>query len=513
MSWEPSPPPANDELVIDVDPRVPSSRPPGGPCPTNPAPPDGWKYWHAPVPIEASKLAVKMRDDPQTFPMGAFVQTRLNGQLVGVRVEWHTKKGATGQTGCFRGVNLMAPRALVPMGADLDRPHVYARPSRSGVAGAAPSGPQAGLQIRGIEVVQSVQNARHDVTLIAGKRTIVRVYVDPSSVQSAATVRGELVWRREGGEAYLPSINAVRLDPNSALDAFTQRSSLEHSLNFLLPASAIGAGTTKLKLNRIVVAGDGDVPLVPDDPATMKEVVFTRSAVLRVRAIGLRYKRQGGTESFTPDSIHFAYLRSFLLRAYPVAEIEWSQIVVDADFGAPFTGSTATRANAQLAAIRSQEVSAGIDPRTHYYGLVDDNQGRDFLRGLAFAIPDGPRPDTVACGPAGVPGGFAGDTDPSYADWYGAHELGHTFGRFHPGFPVGEQDASDQDFPYDGGLISPADAGYMGFDAGDPELGIPMRVLLGTTHHDIMTYAENQWISEYTFEAIHRRLLAEESLV
>jgi hypothetical protein len=47
---------------------------------------------------------------------------------------------------------------------------------------------------------------------------------------------------------------------------------------------------------------------------------------------------------------------------------------------------------------------------------------------------------------------------------------------------------------------------------GDPDLGIPVRALPGRSYHDIMTYAANQWISNHTFEAIHRRLLDEEAL-
>ena len=37
----------------------------------------------------------------------------------------------------------------------------------------------------------------------------------------------------------------------------------------------------------------------------------------------------------------------------------------------------------------------------------------------------------------------------------GAHELGHTFGRFHPGFPPGQQEISR----YDGGSKPPGAGG------------------------------------------------------
>ena len=39
-----------------------------------------------------------------------------------------------------------------------------------------------------------------------------------------------------------------------------------------------------------------------------------------------------------------------------------------------------------------------------------------------------------------------------------------------------------------------------------------MRILQGDKCHDVMTYEENQWVSDYTFKAILARLLDEESL-
>ena len=134
------------------------------------------------------------------------------------------------------------------------------------------------------------------------------------------------------------------------------------------------------------------------------------------------------------------------------------------------------------------------------------------MRGRASDIPGLPSPDTVCSSPVGLPGGFAGDNDESYADWYGAHELGHTYGRYHPGFPPGQQGKDDPNFPYAGGRISDANDLCMGFDTGDCTLQLPERALDGESHHDIMTYAANQWVSDYTFTAILDRLRLEDAL-
>lgn len=108
--WVPPAPPTDDELVIEVDPRVIQDHRVGVlPCPANPPPPVGWKYWKRSVRAGLVQLATEMLHDAQRFGMGAFVQSVIDGELIGARVEWHGLQGSTGQQGCFRGVNLMQP--------------------------------------------------------------------------------------------------------------------------------------------------------------------------------------------------------------------------------------------------------------------------------------------------------------------------------------------------------------------------------------------------------------------
>jgi len=109
----------------------------------------------------------------------------------------------------------------------------------------------------------------------------------------------------------------------------------------------------------------------------------------------------------------------------------------------------------------------------------------------------------VASGPTGVPnlhfnpnGASAWDGDGSYGDWYGAHELGHAWGRGHTlcagdeGMPVY--------YPYTGGRISPALAGdtaLFGFDIGTRDIYPP-------TWKDVMSYCPNEWVSDHTYEGL-----------
>jgi hypothetical protein len=106
----PAPDPDSTDELISVDPRMITNHAIGQlPCPPNPRPPEGWRYWKGreKVPAELANLALKIRNDSKTYPMGAFVQILHEQELVAARVEWHDTKGATGEKGCFRGVNLM----------------------------------------------------------------------------------------------------------------------------------------------------------------------------------------------------------------------------------------------------------------------------------------------------------------------------------------------------------------------------------------------------------------------
>lgn len=390
--------------------------------------------------------------------------------------------------------------------------HLHSASTLHTAAGPQPAASNVKIAVAHIEYVQSVQDSNNSVTLVAKKTTVVRVYLSGSGLSEPLLITGEIACRRgTAGESFVPALNKVRLEPGPDRSLIERRATLDASLNFRLPAEATAAGSTRIRISMLQSGAGVELDFDPAQGAA--SLVFKRCPPLRVKAIGLRYK--DGGNKYAPGAVHFSYLRSWLGRAYPAATVEWSQFVVDADFSAPFNEDvTPLLANAQIAAIRSREVSAGIDPRTHYYGLVSDADGRNFMRGLAFDIPATANPGVVASGPAGKPSGFNGDFDRSYADWYGAHELAHTFGRYHPGFPrpnePGGQDASDPHFPYPEGRISGAEDGYIGFDVGDAELGLPMQVMPGHTYHDVMTYRENQWVSAYTFGAILTRLLLED---
>ena len=369
------------------------------------------------------------------------------------------------------------------------------------------------LSVDGIEVVQVVQDMDHSVTLIAGKRTIVRVYLSRPA-GTAVVVRGEIAVRRtaQGAVQNVPSLDTVRVRPTQNGNLQLKRKDLKLSLNFRLPDSLITAGRIIINVGSLTDVATGANIACTNCDVKQVEVRFKEGTPLRVRLIKVRYRAPGQANGIVPTARDAALFRSWLNRAYPANEVIFSQTTVESLITPPFGDDTSNDVNAQLSVIRNLDIDGGTDQRSHYYGMVSDEG--DFMRGSANDIPGIADPTAVASGPTGPTGGVAGyawDVDGSYGDWYGGHELAHTFGRFHPGF-CNDNSGEDDNYPFTHGQLSNGDDAFVGLDVGDSALGIPLKALPGQRWHDMMTYCARQWISSYTFEGIRRRLEREDAL-
>lgn len=369
------------------------------------------------------------------------------------------------------------------------------------------AGPDAGgpilLTCDGVEVTQAIQDMPHSVPLIAEKRTIARVYLSVGGTDPV-TVSGILRVRRAGSTGLGSVVRAqapATIDPAHNGDLRTKREHDARSLTFILPRRVLTAGQWEVRLSSVHRTQPHRALTVPS--GATRTVTFAASPPLRVRIVGIRY--QSGTRTVAPTALDFTLIQSWLGRAYPVAAVEWSQVTLDGPSPWPFQ---APAINAFIRGIRATDVAGGVDGRTHYYGLVADNGGASFMRGLASGIPAAADPTAVASGPCGG-SDFGWDDDGSYGDWYTAHELGHTFGRFHAEFCGA---GGGGPYPFANGQLADADGAFQGYDVGDIANGIPPRALPGTAWHDVMSYCVNQWISSFTYTGIRTRLIAEDAL-
>jgi hypothetical protein len=408
--------------------------------------------------------------------------------------------------------------------------------------------PSENLWITNMEVTQGIQTVSNVVGLIENRRTFVRVYAR----SQASAVPGVTAW------LYRTDANGNALDvpleplngPNKRLTVNTtsNRDNVDESFLFELPFSWLN-GTLYL----YAVVNPTRVPLEPNYndngfPTTFPLAGFTFRPSPRLATLivswGYTRANQNWWPSLPRDIIP---THSYIRRTYPLATTPglftdprpgfrpnlWMVLDDDLDTRVDTSDTTCPTppADPQLCAsayvnmlMRAMRTAEGVADGVFMYGMITDAAGF-FPRGQEGG-------GAVSSGPVGNPAprpNFAWDTDTTYGDWYAAHEIGHSLGRAHPNpnsddpntpppappgspppAPVVEgcgHSRSDPAYPYPNAELSPAGGLVSAFDTGDGDLGLPWRVLPGNVGHDVMSYCNNQWLSDYTYRAIYQRLM------
>lgn len=373
---------------------------------------------------------------------------------------------------------------------------------------------QTSISVVGIEVIQTVQSLKNDVPLVAGKTTVVRVYLDTDDGTSPQ-VTGTLEASEPGGVVQALPSQAPAEIAGGIGTGDDARNKLEKTLNFILSNQVTSPGQVSFRVNTINRTSDGAAVVCVNCEAYKATVEFEKVAPLRLVVIGLSYTSDQTT--YAPTKADYDALVSWIKRIYPISDLTSSYRPLRAEeqkISVPFTCNDV---NAALLQIRGRDT---IDPRTHYIAIVSD-KGFSFatwgalmgMRGCAN-VPNSPNPGAVASSPVFSDSG----TDLPKTGSYVGHELAHTFGRKHPGF------CDDQDrFPpedsvfYPGGYITDTSGAaaapqYVGLDVGSTSEISKMSLLPGNRWYDIMTYCSNEWIADYTYSAILKRLNLEDQI-
>ena len=409
--------------------------------------------------------------------------------------------------------------------------------------------PLTNMKITGMMITQGIQRPDNSVILIAGRRTFVRVFVqsDGPAVPGVTARLERLDSSNNVIETVLP-VNSV--GTNLTVRPSPVRTNLNDSFLFELPWSWLSSGLRlRARLNPYHAPPESNYG---DNNWSLGPLTFNTSAALKVQFVAWGYvlNNQLWYPRFLQDIIQ---TYSWLIRAYPLA----SKIIFDGATGNQpglhpnlwFVGDntlgslvdqtnqscqdlliknpngTVKEDNRSLCASRytNNQMGAmrkdnGLPQNRFFYGMITDAAGF-FPRGQACCQPN------VSTGPVGS-GTWGWDNDGSYADWYAAHEIGHTLGRGHPDYKVTNEVATNNGCGlYDGNTTNGGDTSYPwqlarigqtddteGLDTGDPSLGIPRAVYQGTVWRDVMSYCVNQWISDYTYKGIYDYMKANPSL-
>ncbi|HEX3235584.1 MAG TPA: CARDB domain-containing protein [Gemmatimonadales bacterium] len=327
--------------------------------------------------------------------------------------------------------------------------------------------PTLNLRIAGWQLTQSTQTADDDIPLVKGRDAFLRVFAVANQANSAAPKVRVRVYH----DRVLMSTLTIAA-PGSSTPTSRDESTLEKSWNVTLPGSLIQNGLGIL----VDVDPDNAIPEKNESDNTSSEsgtpqaeTVATaptfKLALVPVKQVA------NGLQGDVSESNKPRFL-DLTRRMHPLSEI-------DAHVHALFTTDSGTPAlepkntNDAWGTVLSQLDALRIIEGTEatYYGVVRI----DYTTGIA------------GIGFIGVPTAIGYD-DRQDGPRVMAHELGHTWGRFHS--PCGQPAGIDPDYPYAGGKI-----GVFGVDVANAILKDP-------SLPDIMGYCSNPWISDYNYRAI-----------
>jgi hypothetical protein len=351
------------------------------------------------------------------------------------------------------------------------------------------------LQVKnpGIEVNQAVQDLNNSVTLIANKRTFVRCYVQ-TSYGTVLLVPARLrVYR---GATLMGTLSPANSGALINVKANPDRSWLNDSFYFDVPTGWLNPGSVRFECEVNTPVKYAETTTANNLRSTT--VNFVRSPDMNLLIVNARYRSMGSVQNVR--DIDRIRLEKWLKAAYPIHKLNVWWGYLDPPYNSLPNVDTL---NNDLAWNKSKKIlGANEDPWTRYYGMVIDTGG--FMRGKAKGIPG-----TVASGPTGPAGGWDPDAQ-SYGDWYGGHELGHSYNRKHAEFCGAEGGAS---YPYPGGRISPSLSEWANNTLYGIDWSLDTPLIITPDWTDVMTYCDNEWMSDFTYEGIYSRMVAEKPVV
>jgi hypothetical protein len=315
------------------------------------------------------------------------------------------------------------------------------------------------LTVDRIYVTQAVQTLGNSVSLVAGRAGLLRVFVRAD--QNAVDIPSVHVSVYNGGALVASTTIAGTRPAPVAVD----ESDLSSSWNYSLAGSLVQAGYS------IVAEVDPD-QAIPESNEGNNTLTYSESVLSTTapsyRFVPVRQSTNGLTGDVTAaNAASYVDLNNRIFPLLPPgldvhqtyttnapvdngSDAAWSQILSEVDALRVAEGSPSTYVGAVAVTYNSGIVGIG------YIG----------------------RPTAVVWDDAGT------------RSLYLAHELGHTYGREHA--PGCGADFPDRNYPYPGATI-----GVYGTDVfANPPLLYPPSM------HDIMSYCDDAWISDYTYTGV-----------
>jgi hypothetical protein len=333
--------------------------------------------------------------------------------------------------------------------------------------------------------VPVVQNgaavAERPTPLVAGRDTLVRVFVQPGQGFAPRELSARLFLRNGDDTEQLFSDDTLRIDGasseaarDSAFEFKVDGDLIASDTQFAVELVECGAANGEVGASRFPANGGAEIDAV-------------NAGALRIHVVPLR--ANGRVPDTSDSETGLALLRRAFLASYPVDEVELT-------VGEPFDIADPTDWGGNLDRIRALRQSESPDGDVYYYGMLRPTEtfrefcGNACTAGIGY-VPQG-RLNPQLRAAMGV---AFGDQNSAFTM---LHEVGHNHGRPHaPCVPNGLTIADvDQQYPYQGGII-----GVPGYISASDQL------IAADQATDVMGYCRDQWVSDYTYRNLLNTVL------
>lgn len=319
--------------------------------------------------------------------------------------------------------------------------------------------------------------------VVANRPALARIYVAPSSGFKAREVTAEV--RLVDGATKFPILRETK-----KISAASTEDDTDSTFNLEIPADHLPPGVT---IQVALTAEDGEVPTGDSDArfprdGAPKAVDAELSGKLRIKLVPVKYDADGSGRVPDLSATQLELYKKRFMTLYPATEVEITT-------RAPFSWTTAISRNGSgfssvLNAITRLRQQDKPDADVYYYGaLAPAPSMSQFCSGGCVSGLSTVVGENTSFLRASVGLAYPGEDSVNTA----AHEVGHAHGRNHA--PCGGADGVDPEFPYSNGAI-----GVWGYDIFEKTLISPTR------GRDMMGYCPNEWVSDYTYNALFERI-------
>jgi len=362
----------------------------------------------------------------------------------------------------------------------------------------APSPLVSNIAVTGVAVFQGVQvdvvkggayvsATKRKAPVVARRPGMIRVYVEPGAGWETREVTAEV--RLVTDDEKFPILRETKKIRGASKDEDPKS-----TFNLEVPAESLPPGVT---FQVVLTAPDGEQvkdreksqARFPRD-GSFEDLGAELSGKLKVVIVPVRYDADGSGR--TPDlgPTQLERYKKTLMQRYPTSEVE---VTTHAPY--PWTTTIAgngTGFSSVLRAMHQLRQKDKVANDVYYYGLLAPTTSMSaFCQGgcVAGLSTDADENTPVLRASVGI--GFVGQDAANTM----AHEIGHAHGREHA--PCGGASGVDPGYPY-----PQAQLGVWGYDIFEKTLISP------TKGRDMMGYCPNEWVSDYTYNALFERITA-----